>query len=122
MLKTGIMQVNWVKIRVENSVDPDQVAHLDLHCFPKRINLGLVRLVLHVRQCITNLCTQWKLRSDLAFAQSDPSLHFPHSDITTLSLLIAVFTQALEIMENLENHQQKVPCMEKSWNLEKKTE
>ena len=24
--------------------------------------------------------------------------------------------QALEIMENLENHK-KVPCMEKSWNL-----
>ena len=30
------------------------------------------------------------------------------------------FPQALEIMENLENHK-KVPCLEKSWNL-KKTE
>ena len=29
------------------------------------------------------------------------------------------FPQALEIMENLENHK-KVPCMEKSWNLKKK--
>ena len=27
--------------------------------------------------------------------------------------------QALEIMENLENHQKKVPCMKKSWNLKK---
>ena len=26
------------------------------------------------------------------------------------------FPQALEIMENLENHK-KVPCLEKSWNL-----
>ena len=31
------------------------------------------------------------------------------------------FPQALEIVENLENHKEKVPCMEKSWNL-KKTE
>ena len=29
------------------------------------------------------------------------------------------FPQALEIMENLENHQKKVPWMEKSWNLKK---
>ena len=28
------------------------------------------------------------------------------------------FPQALEIMENLENHP-KIPCMEKSWNLKK---
>ena len=27
------------------------------------------------------------------------------------------FPRALEIMENLENHEKKVPCMEKSWNL-----
>ena len=27
------------------------------------------------------------------------------------------FPQVLEIMENLENHIKKVPCMEKSWNL-----
>ena len=31
----------------------------------------------------------------------------------------AGFPQALEIMENLENHEKKVPCMKKSWNLEK---
>ena len=31
-------------------------------------------------------------------------------------MLITGFPQALEIMENLENHK-KVPCMEKSWNL-----
>ena len=31
----------------------------------------------------------------------------------------AGFLQALEIMENLENHEKKVPCMEKSWNLKK---
>ena len=33
---------------------------------------------------------------------------------------LAGFPQALEIMENLENHYKKfheVPCMEKSWNL-----
>ena len=29
----------------------------------------------------------------------------------------AGFPQALEIMENLENNEKKVPCMEKSWNL-----
>ena len=26
------------------------------------------------------------------------------------------FPQALEIMENLEHHEKKAPCMEKSWN------
>ena len=29
------------------------------------------------------------------------------------------FPQALEIMENLEYHKKKIPCMEKSWNLKK---
>ena len=33
--------------------------------------------------------------------------------------LFAGFPQALEIRENLENHQKKVPCMEKSLNIEK---
>ena len=32
--KNGIMQENGIKIRVEKSVDPDQLAHLDLQCFP----------------------------------------------------------------------------------------
>ena len=29
------------------------------------------------------------------------------------------FPQILEIVENLENHQKKFHCMEKSWNLKK---
>ena len=29
------------------------------------------------------------------------------------------FPKALEIMENLENHKKKVPCVEKSWSLKK---
>ena len=36
------------------------------------------------------------------------------------AMYISGFPQALEIMENLENHK-KVQCMEKSWNLKKKT-
>ena len=31
------------------------------------------------------------------------------------------FPQALEIMENLKKSLKKAPCMEKSWNLKKKT-
>ena len=37
-------------------------------------------------------------------------------------LSVTGFPQALEIMEYLENPPKKVQCMEKSWNLKKKTE
>ena len=34
-------------------------------------------------------------------------------------MIISGFPQTLEIMETLEKHEKKVPCMEKSWNLKK---
>ena len=41
------------------------------------------------------------------------------STTATIKVLITGFPPALEIMENLENHEQKFHAWKKSWNLKK---
>ena len=53
----------------------------------------------------------------------DPGIFFFHLDLVksvkSITFYNTGFLEALEIMENLENHYKNVPCMEKSLNLKK---
>ena len=52
--------------------------------------------------------------SDVVVRWPTEGLFYKNSKRSLLEKLGSGFPQALEIMENLENHEKKVPCMEKS--------